>query len=174
MKLNVNCKLKLTQKLKLMLCIWWVSNNCLVLEICAHCLRETPRATEVASTSSTLHMWQPRYPTGSESDTGSCNRPTTLRLAADSNVATSQLNDNATTQTAASPVVTLANYVYQCAAKRESSPSKPSTISSSSSSSNSIDLGMSINEFQLQPLRHQQQMTVPAIVLQLAKSWEFK
>ncbi|KAL7730135.1 hypothetical protein ACLKA6_009408 [Drosophila palustris] len=154
-------KLKRIRKLKLLLCIWWVISNCLVFDIGAHChcLREMPEGS-----GATRHMWQTRYPTGPLADTGSCNRPTTLRLTTDCDEATSQLNGNgnAAAERAASPVVTLANYVYQCAAKRtESNPSNPSTISSS------IDLTKTNK-----PLRHEQQMTVPDIVLQLAKSWQ--
>ncbi|KAH8311859.1 hypothetical protein KR044_008310, partial [Drosophila immigrans] len=121
-----------------------------VFEIGAHCLRELPRAT--GATEATRHMWQPRSPTGSLADTGSCNRPTTLRPATDSDVATSQLNGNATIRgrAAASPAVTLANYVYQCAAKRESSSSNHCASSSSSK-----DLATSIETFQLE-----QQMSV--------------
>lgn len=141
---------------------WFDVQHSTVFEIDAYCLREIPKAAEISSTLSTLHMWQPRDPTESQSDTGSCNRPATLRSATDSNMTTSQLNGNATTQTdsPASPVVNLANYVYQCAAKRESTPSKSSAISkgSSSSSSNRIDLGMSEIKF------HEQQMT----------SWKFQ
>ncbi|XP_060647781.1 uncharacterized protein LOC132785621 isoform X3 [Drosophila nasuta] len=145
--------MKLNFKLNLMIfCSWWVIiSNCLaVCEIGAYCLREMPRAVEASSGSRTRHMWQPRHPTSlvapadaAAAETGSCNRPTTLRPATDSNVAASQqLNGigNATIQaaaaaamtTAASPAVTLANYVYQCAAKRASS-------SSNSCASNSND-----------------------------------
>ncbi|XP_034114667.1 uncharacterized protein LOC117574809 isoform X3 [Drosophila albomicans] len=142
--------MKLNFKLNLMIfCSWWVIiSNCLaVCEIGAYCLREMPRAAKANSGSRTRHMWQPRHPTGlvapadaaAAAETGSCNRPTTLRPATDSNVAASQqLNGigNATIQAAAaaaaSPAVTLANYVYQCAAKRASS-------SSNSCASNSND-----------------------------------
>ncbi|KAH8407016.1 hypothetical protein KR222_004145, partial [Zaprionus bogoriensis] len=140
-------------------CVW---GRGAVLQISGHCLRAPPQAVEPwESGGSTRHMWQQqqqqRPPTGTLADSGSCNRPTTLRPATDSNVASAQLTSNATVA-AAAPAVTLANYVYQCAAKREPSPSKPGK--------SSRELAMS-----QVPLPGQQQMTVPDIVLQLARSW---
>lgn len=135
-----------------------------VLRIAGNCLRNPLQAAELESGSlgSTRHMWQ--HSTSSLlADSGSCNRPTTAQAATDSNVADAQPKEShdAAAAAAATPAVTLGNYVYQCAAKREQpSPSNPSN--------KTITRHLAAAP-KTQPWH--QQMTVPAIVLELARSW---
>ncbi|XP_064548518.1 uncharacterized protein LOC135435409 [Drosophila montana] len=147
-----------------LLCIWWLS-QCLALKINGHCLRQSLQAEAAAEAFATRHMWQPSRPaTGWLADTGSCAGPTALRRTADSHAtaAANQLHgSNATVAWTAAPAVSTANYVYQCAAKRVADPSS--------------DLAAAAAKAKSPPLQQlqgkQQQLTVPAFVLQLAKIW---
>ncbi|EDW59605.2 uncharacterized protein [Drosophila virilis] len=143
-----------------LLCIWWLS-QCLALTINGHCLRQSLRAEAAAEVLAARHMWQPSRPaTPWLADTGSCAGPTALRRTADSHVAAgNQLHgSNATVAWTAAPAVSRANYVYQCAAKRVADPSPDSTAAKAKSPSQQLR-------------QQQQQLTVPAFVLQLANIW---
>lgn len=129
-------------------------------KINGHCLRQSLRAEAAAEALATRHMWQPSRPaTGWLPNTGSCAGPTALRRTAESHVAAgNQLHgSNATVAWTAAPAVSRANYVYQCAAKRVADPLPDSTAARANPSH--------------QLRRQQQQLTVPAFVLQLANIW---
>lgn len=136
------------------LCVSWCVP---VLQIDGNCVREPLQAAQLEEPlGSTRHMWQQQRQLSTSNlltESGSCNRPPVLRPATDSNVAGAQA------AAAGTPAVTLGNYVYQCAAKREPSPSKPI---------NKPSRPLAISQ---ETLPWHQQMTVPAIVLQLARNW---
>ncbi|XP_023179079.2 uncharacterized protein LOC111604993 [Drosophila hydei] len=142
----------------LLLCTWWLS-HALVVQIYGHCLRQ-PLPTEKTADAATRHMWRA---TGWPADTGSCAGPTTLRSATDSVVAvaagnaTANASANATAHATSVQVVSLANYVYQCAAKR--APNLSPDLRSTQSLHRPLQLHLQ--------QRQLQQLTVPAIALKL-------